>query len=84
MIETGADGIEVDAAVDLAWVRETCGGRVTAIGNVGPGLNLVGPMETYQFVPPVGKLVLMTGMLVGRLELFTMMVVIVPAFWKWR
>jgi trk system potassium uptake protein TrkH len=57
---------------------------IASVGNVGPGLNLVGPMETYQFIPPVGKVVLMTCMLVGRLELFTMMVVIVPAFWRWR
>jgi trk system potassium uptake protein TrkH len=57
---------------------------VASVGNVGPGFNLVGPVENYQFIPPVGKVVLMACMLVGRLELFTMLMLLAPAFWKWR
>ena len=58
---------------------------VTAtLGNVGPGLGLVGPEASYLLIPPLGKAVLITLMLAGRLELFTLLVLFVPSFWKWR
>ncbi len=69
----------------LGLDMETALSSVTAsIGNVGPGLGLVGPMEHYQFIAPGGKVTLMVLMLAGRLELFTLMVLVVPAFWRWR
>ncbi len=57
---------------------------LSSVGNVGPGLNLVGPAANYQFIPPTGKCVLMACMLVGRLELFTFLILFAPSFWKWR
>jgi len=58
---------------------------VTAsLGNVGPGLGLVGPMENYFFIPGIGKGVLIFCMLAGRLELFTLLMLFTPAFWRWR
>ncbi len=58
---------------------------VTAsLGNVGPGLGGVGPAENYFFIPPVGKGVLIFCMLAGRLELFTLLMLFTPAFWRWR
>jgi len=54
------------------------------LGNVGPGLGLVGPVENYAFLPATGKIVLTVCMLAGRLELFTILVLFSPAFWKWR
>ncbi len=64
---------------------ETALSSVTAsVGNVGPGLGAVGPMANYAFIPPVGKGVLMFLMLAGRLELFTLLALMVPAFWKGR
>jgi len=57
---------------------------ISCVGNVGPGLSMVGPAANYAFIPPVGKGVLMACMLVGRLELFTMLMLFVPSFWKWR
>ncbi|HEY40521.1 MAG TPA: TrkH family potassium uptake protein [Dehalococcoidia bacterium] len=57
---------------------------LSSIGNVGPGLNLVGPAANYEFIPPIGKGVLMACMLVGRLELFTFLMLFAPSFWKWR
>jgi trk system potassium uptake protein TrkH len=57
---------------------------IASVGNVGPGLALVGPTANYQFIPPLGKIVLMGCMLVGRLELFTMLMLFTPSFWKWR
>ncbi|MBA7507752.1 Trk system potassium uptake protein TrkH [subsurface metagenome] len=54
------------------------------LGNVGPGLGLVGPTANYLFIPALGKVVLIVCMLVGRLELFTILVLFTPSFWKWR
>lgn len=54
------------------------------LGNVGPGLGLVGPMRNYALIPPLGKGVLMFCMLAGRLELFTVLALFSPSFWKWR
>jgi len=54
------------------------------LGNVGPGLGLVGPTANYLCIPALGKVVLIICMLVGRLELFTVLVLFAPSFWKWR
>lgn len=55
-----------------------------ALGNVGPGFGMVGPMETYASLPSMGKGVIIFCMLAGRLELFTLFVLLLPSFWKWR
>jgi trk system potassium uptake protein TrkH len=54
------------------------------LGNIGPGLGLVGPTANYLGIPAAGKVVLIVCMLVGRLELFTVLVLLTPSFWKWR
>ncbi|TET18297.1 MAG: TrkH family potassium uptake protein [Dehalococcoidia bacterium] len=54
------------------------------LGNVGPGLGLVGPGANYLFIPPLGKVVLIVCMLAGRLELLTILTLFAPSFWKWR
>jgi trk system potassium uptake protein TrkH len=69
----------------LGLELETALSSVTAsIGNVGPGLGMVGPEANYLFIPPLGKVTLMVLMLAGRLELFALLVLFVPAFWRWR
>ena len=52
------------------------------LGNVGPGFGSVGPLLNYGNVPDGGKLVLIFCMLLGRLELYTLLVVLMPSFWK--
>jgi len=52
------------------------------LGNVGPGLGLVGPSQTYAFIPPLGKIVLILCMLLGRLEIYTVLILVIPEFWK--
>lgn len=54
----------------------------TCLGNIGPGFNLVGPMENFAFIPDLGKYVLSLLMLIGRLEIFPILVLLLPAFWK--
>jgi len=58
-------------------------GAATAISNVGPGLgDVIGPASTFASLPDEAKWVLSAGMLLGRLELFTVLVLLVPAFWR--
>jgi trk system potassium uptake protein TrkH len=52
------------------------------IGNIGPGLGTVGPTENYNHLPALGKWSLSLCMLVGRLEIYTVIVLFIPEFWK--
>jgi trk system potassium uptake protein TrkH len=52
------------------------------INNIGPGLGAVGPMDNYTSIPLMGKWILIFCMIVGRLELYTVIVLLVPEFWK--
>ncbi len=52
------------------------------IGNVGPGLGLVGPTGNYLAVPDLGKWVLTFCMLLGRLEIYTVIILLAPAYWR--
>lgn len=52
------------------------------IGNIGPGLGAVGPTADYAAIPQSGKVVLTLMMLLGRLELLTVLAVLTPAFWR--
>lgn len=52
------------------------------IFNVGSGLGLVGPVENYGFISLAGKWILIFCMLLGRLEVYTVVVLFVPAFWQ--
>lgn len=54
----------------------------SALGNIGPGLSLVGPVCNFDIYSTLPKYVLMFDMLAGRLELFPMLVLLSPATWK--
>lgn len=58
------------------------GAIITSIGNVGPGLGSVGPAENFSHIPDFGKWYLSFLMLLGRLEIFTVLIVLTPTFWK--
>jgi trk system potassium uptake protein TrkH len=56
---------------------------ITAVANVGPGLGpVVGPAGTFASLPESAKWLLSAAMLIGRLELFTVLVLFVPSFWR--
>ena len=58
-------------------------GAATAIANVGPGLGpIIGPAGTFEPLPDAAKWLLSFGMLLGRLELLTVLVLIAPSFWR--
>ena len=58
------------------------GATIATLGNIGPGIGDVGPVDNYAFFSPVAKWLLSFLMLLGRLEIFTVLIVISPAFWK--
>ncbi len=58
-------------------------GAASAIGNVGPGLgDTIGPNGSFNSIPDLGKLLLCFGMILGRLEIFAILVMFAPSFWK--
>ena len=58
------------------------GASAAAIGNIGPGLGNVGPAANYAWMPGLGKLILSLLMLLGRLEIYTVLVLFHPEFWR--
>ena len=54
----------------------------SAIGNIGPGFGTIGPTENYLHLPQAAKLLLTWCMLLGRLEIYTFLIFLVPEFWK--
>ena len=58
-------------------------GAATSISNVGPGLGpIIGPNGDFSALPDLSKWILTVGMILGRLELFAILVLFLPSFWK--
>ena len=58
-------------------------GAATSISNVGPGLGgMIGPNGNFSILPDVSKWILTLGMILGRLELFAIIVLFIPSFWR--
>ncbi|NNL78340.1 MAG: TrkH family potassium uptake protein [Desulfobacterales bacterium] len=68
-------GMGVDFTTSFTAVAAT-------IGNIGPGFGTVGPVENYAQLPYLGKWLLIWCMLLGRLEIFTVIILVVPDFWR--
>ena len=69
----GAMGVDMITAM---------GASVACLGNVGPGFGDVGPTSNFAGIPAAGKVLLALAMLLGRLELYTVLVILTPPFWK--
>lgn len=78
-----AAGFMVMSAIGLEPIT-ALSSVMACIGNVGPGFGGVGAIENYAFIPGEGKAVLIMLMLAGRLEIFTILVLFTPSFWRWR
>src|SRR6056300_354705 len=58
-------------------------GAATSISNVGPGLGeMIGPNGNFKAIPEISKWILSFGMLLGRLELFAVLILFFPSFWR--
>jgi len=66
-------GLDFDTAIGTA---------IASIGNIGPGIGGVGPIENYAGLPVAAKWISTFLMLLGRLELFTILILFSPSFWK--
>ncbi|MCA8909235.1 MAG: potassium transporter TrkH, partial [Rhodospirillaceae bacterium] len=70
------------AAMGLDFIT-SMSGAATAIANVGPGLgDEIGPAGTFTNLPDAAKWLMSFGMLLGRLEVFTVLVLFLPSFWR--
>ena len=58
------------------------GATAATLWNIGPGLGSVGPTDNYAHIPLIGKWMLSLFMLMGRLELFTVIILFSPAYWR--
>ena len=66
-------GVDMDSAFSAS---------ATCIANVGPGFGIVGPTQNFASIPQLGKLVLAALMLTGRLEIYTVLALLLPQTWK--
>ena len=58
-------------------------GAATSISNVGPGLGpIIGPNGDFSSLPDISKWILTIGMILGRIELFAILVLFLPSFWR--
>ena len=69
----GFMGLDFESAIGVA---------ASSLGNVGPAIGDFGPASNFSHLPPVGKLWSSFLMLMGRLELFTVLILLTPYFWK--
>ncbi len=81
------------AAIFIGWLlvmltgvdfMESYGVVVSCIGNVGPGLGLYGPAYSWETLPEIAKWICSILMLIGRLELFSVLLLFTSSFWKKR
>ena len=76
IIDFGASFMGIDFLTSIS-------ASASAISNVGPGLgDIIGPSGTYNSLPSLAKWILSITMVVGRLEIFTFLVLFSAAFWK--
>ena len=68
-------GLGVDMTTAFGAVAAT-------LGNIGPGFGMVGPVENYALIPGLGKWLLIWCMLLGRLEIYTLIILLVPEFYR--
>ncbi len=63
-------------------LMSSLGAAMSSLGNVGPGFGSLGPAENYAHLPSLAKWVLALMMMAGRLELFTVLILFFPTFWR--
>lgn len=63
-------------------MESAIGASIACLGNIGPGWGEFGPTDNFAQIPYIGKWILILMMMVGRLEIFTVLLLFTPAFWK--
>jgi trk system potassium uptake protein TrkH len=62
-------------------ILTAAGASASCLGNIGPGLGNVGPTDNFAFVPEIGKWILSFAMMIGRLEIYTVLVIFTRGLW---
>ena len=73
-------GVFAMLALGLEW-ESAASCVVAALSSVGPGFSEVGPTQSYDFIPSLGKLILCFYMIAGRLEILVLLTLLTPSFW---
>ena len=68
-------------SIDGADLKTNLTAVAACINNIGPGLGKVGPVENFGFYSPLSKIALIFAMLIGRLEVFPLLIVFSPRTW---
>ena len=63
-------------------IMSSAGASIAALGNIGPGWGEFGPTDSFAKMPYLGKWVMIMLMMIGRLEIFTILIIFSPSFWK--
>ena len=63
-------------------MKTAFGASIAALSNIGPGFGHVGPSGDYHWFRPISKIILAITMITGRLELYTILVLFLPSFWR--
>ncbi|MFQ5569339.1 MAG: TrkH family potassium uptake protein [Rhodothermales bacterium] len=58
------------------------GVSISSVGNIGPAFGMFGPTENYAHLPDIGKWIMSILMMAGRLEIFTVLILFMPSFWR--
>ena len=74
-------GVLLMFCLGLDWVEATSS-VVASLSSVGPGFGQVGPTQNYAFIHPLGKWILCFYMIAGRLEIFVLLTLFTPSFWR--
>ena len=75
-----ATGTVIMTAIGMD-IRSSAGSVITCLGGIGPGIGSVGPAGNFAHVPQLGKIFLSFIMILGRLEIYSLLVVLTPSFW---
>ncbi len=76
-----AFGVIIMSVIGLDF-ESAIGASASSLGNIGPALGSLGPVDNYASIPDIGKWFLSFLMFLGRLELFTVLIIFSPAFWR--
>ena len=74
-------GVFLMFSLGLDWTSASSS-VVASLSSVGPGFGAVGPTQSYEFIHPIGKYILCFYMIAGRLEIFVLLSLFTPSFWR--
>ena len=63
-------------------LESSLGAAASAMGNIGPSIGEFGAMDNYSSLPVLAKYIMMFGMILGRLEIFAVLVLFTKTFWR--